>query len=458
MTEAPLRSVRTRVAVLKVMYLLAVTAVSFAVPTVEATRAARWYVIPVLLVMQVAILARCGISIREVARSASRLRWLFAILLVCYALLPGEDRRAGEDWRQVPLPFTSRSVGVNLAGASLAALMCMQIMTVILASAVVRLTGSGTDLVDGLRALRMPSLFVHAMDQTLGQLGGLRPRVRGGKRGHGKGSDADPDGNDPEESRTPSPGFFAIVGRMIRGDIGFFTQAIRANLERAKVQVRQDNHGGLDDRLAHDVAIITGVALVMVSLKMLKVLPGVPFLSGHKTLLFYPLYILAARLTNTRWGGTAAGSVMGVIGFLQGDGRFGVLDVLKHLAPGFLIDLLMPIIKRLPQTAWVYCGLGFLAAIARTTTEFAVVFLLGARAEVYVFAASRTVPNLIAGTLSGFVTVYVLRAFLTVDSEPSLDEGPGAIEPMSEPSSRLDLVVAHKEGGGVVRDGQEEVP
>ena len=75
-----------------------------------------------------------------------------------------------------------------------------------------------------------------------------------------------------------------------------------------------------------------------------------------------------------------------------------VLDVLKHLTPGFPIDLLMPIVKRLPQNAWVYCGLGFLAAMARTTTEFAVVLLLGARAEVYLFAASRTVPNLIAGT------------------------------------------------------------
>ena len=50
----------------------------------------------------------------------------------------------------------------------------------------------------------------------------------------------------------------------------------------------------------------------------------------------------------------------------------------SDIAPGFVIDLLMPLVKRLPQSAPVYCGLGFLAAIARTATEFAVVALLGA--------------------------------------------------------------------------------
>jgi hypothetical protein len=102
----------------------------------------------------------------------------------------------------------------QLAGVSLAGLIVLQIMTVILASAVVRLTGPGTDLVDGLRALRMPALFVHAMDQTLGQLGGLRRRGqgRGGKHGRRGESAAGSDGDDPDGPTTPSPGFFAIVG------------------------------------------------------------------------------------------------------------------------------------------------------------------------------------------------------------------------------------------------------
>jgi hypothetical protein len=163
--------------------------------------------------------------------------------------------------------------------------------------------------------------------------------------------------------------------------------------------------------MAHDVAIVSGLALTMATLKMFRVLPGIPFASGHKALLLFPLYILASRLTYSRWGATAAGAVMGVIGFLQGDGRFGILEMLKHLAPGVVIDLAQPWISRLPGRALGYCLLGLAAAVARTATEFSLVAMLGARAEIYIFPMAKLVPNLVAGFLSGFTTLFVLRAF-----------------------------------------------
>ena len=85
----------------------------------------------------------------------------------------------------------------------------------------------------------------------------------------------------------------------------------------------------------------------MMSLKMLRILPGIPFFSGYKTLLLYPLYILAADLTYSRWGGTVCGTIMGVLGFLQGDGRYGAMEILKHTAPGFVVDLSWPVLRRL---------------------------------------------------------------------------------------------------------------
>jgi hypothetical protein len=157
----------------------------------------------------------------------------------------------------------------------------------------------------------------------------------------------------------------------------------------------------------------------MASFKMLKFLPGLPFASGHKAILLFPLYVLAARLTYSRWGAAAAGTVMGVIGFLQGDGRFGVLEVLKHIAPGLVIDLADPLVRRLPVWALGYCLLGLVAAVARTSTELVLVFLLGARAEIYLFPAAKLVPNLLAGFLSGFVTMFVLRVF---SREPSVQD------------------------------------
>ena len=58
-----------------------------------------------------------------------------------------------------------------------------------------------------------------------------------------------------------------------------------------------------------------------------------------------------------------------------------------------------------------YCLLGLAAAVARISTDLLLVLLLGARAEVYLFPAAMLVPNLLAGFLSGFVTMFVLRAF-----------------------------------------------
>ena len=225
---------------------------------------------------------------------------------------------------------------------------------------------------------------------------------------------------------------------MSRGDFSAFVKTIEGNMTLAAG--RAPDAGGLDARLAHDVAVVTGIALCMASLKAVKVLPGLPFASGHKTFLLFPLYILAARLTHSRWGATAAGSIMGVIGFLQGDGRFGVLEIFKHIAPGLVIDLGEPLARRLPPWALGYCVLGFAAAIARTSTELLLVLLLGARAEIYLFPAARLVPNLLAGTLSSVVTVFVLRAFTSrrsdlkrqsdVEVEPA--HAGSAVEPAAE--------------------------
>ena len=407
-----------RFAVLKVLYLLAVTAAAFAVTAVEAARPARWYVVSGLVGFQVLALFVCGVTLSEIFHAVGRLKWLFAFLILCYTLLPAEGPASGDlaqDWR---LPGTAWTVSLNLSGLARAGLMCLQILTVVLASAVVRLSGSGTDLVDGLRAFGLPSLFVHSFDRTLDLLGDLRRRAPDQDGSAGAGVPSAP---------AASPGLFAILGCLVRGDVGPFVQSIRDGLNCARVQVTADAGGRLDPRLAHDVAVVTGVALVMVSLKMVKLLPGVPFVPGVKTLLFFPLYVLAAHRTHSRWGGTAAGAIMGVIGFLQGDGRYGVLEVLKHLAPGLVIDLSRPVVRRLPQSALVFCLLGFVAAVARTSTEFVIVLLLGARAEVYLFPAAQLVPNLIAGTHSGFVTAFVLRAFPQHDLAPEAEGTPGPV-------------------------------
>jgi len=389
--------------VLKVLYLLAVTALAFMVPAFETTRPARWLVVPALLAIQVVILLACRIRISEIVRPAWRLKWLFLFLIGCYVLLPAESPGAGEvvlPWR---VPLLDWVLPLHLTGLERAALMCLQILTLLLTSAVVRVTGSGSDLVDGLRALRLPDLFVYSLDKTLELLGGAKRSGRGRAEAAGQG------------------GALATVKRMLHGDIGGFVQTIRANIERAVERAGHESDRRLSPHLAHDIGIVTGIALCMASIKVLRLLPGLPFAPGHKALLLFPLYVLASRLTYSRWGGTAAGSIMGVIGFLQGDGRFGVLEILKHVVPGLVIDLAGPLVRHLPAWALGYCVLGLAAAAGRITTELVLVLLLGARAEVYLFPAAILVPNLLAGFLSGFVTIFVLRAFARSDDKVNED-------------------------------------
>src|SRR5215469_3720932 len=172
-----------KIAVLKVVYLLAVTAVAFTVPAVAATRPARWFVVPALLALQVIILLACRIGINEVVRPVWRLKWLFLFLIGCYLFLPPERPGAGDTILHWHIPLIGWLLPLNLDGLERAVLMCLQILTLLLASMVVRLTGSGKDLADGLRAFGLPNLFVYSLDHTLELLGGAQRsgRDRGGR-------------------------------------------------------------------------------------------------------------------------------------------------------------------------------------------------------------------------------------------------------------------------------------
>jgi len=381
------------VAVLKVIYLLAVTALAFMVPAVAATRPARWFVVLALAVLQVIILLVCRIGVNDIVRPLWRLKWLFLFLIGCYFLLPPEHPEAADTILPWRVPLIGWLLPLNLNGLQRAVLMCLQITILLLASTVIRLTGSGTDLADGLRAFGLPNLFVYSLDYTLELLGGAQRSGRSRGDGRGEGSS------------------LSTVKRLLRGEIGGFVETIQANIERAAQRARPDIDRDVAAHLAHDIGVVTGIAMCMTSIKVLRILPGLPFAPGHKVILLFPLYALASRLTYSRWGGTAAGSIMGVIGFLQGDGRLGLLEILKHITPGLVIDIGMPLVERLPTWALGYCVLGLAAAVARISTDLALVVLLGARAEVYLFPAAVLVPNLVAGWLSGFVTMFVLRAF-----------------------------------------------
>src|SRR5260370_37300876 len=102
--------------------------------------------------------------------------------------------------------------------------MCGQILAGLLASAVVRLTGSAGDLVEGLHAFRLPSLVVYSLDHTFELLGGMR------RPGEGRGKKSKP---------AHRQGFLAVLKQLLRGDVASFVQTIRVNIDLANEQLAQ---------------------------------------------------------------------------------------------------------------------------------------------------------------------------------------------------------------------------
>ena len=174
---------------LKVFYLAAVTAGIFAVPLLGVTRPIQFYLVAALLGAQVLALLACKISFLEIFLPAWRLKWLFLFLMIAYAFLPPESSTPfAADFFSFQIPGLHWTASVNLTGIAQAARMCLQIITVLLATSVVRLTGESSDLSDGLQRLRLPPLFVHSLDRTLDLLAGKQRRPgRGGGGGGGGG-------------------------------------------------------------------------------------------------------------------------------------------------------------------------------------------------------------------------------------------------------------------------------
>jgi hypothetical protein len=157
-------------------------------------------------------------------------------------------------------------------------------------------------------------------------------------------------------------GFWASLKRIARGDVGPIVDRMHRQIARAEAyvdSVDDERHDApaqdaaqpprvrRDRRVAKDIALIAGLSLTMLGVKALKVLPSIPFAPGHKLVLLTPLYIVATLRTRTRFGGTLTGLVMGSVAFLLGDGRYGIFEILKHITPGIVCDVFVPLMLRL---------------------------------------------------------------------------------------------------------------
>jgi len=330
---------------------------------------------------------------RRILRSILKL-WGFAlVVLISYALVredPAVDRWV-QLWR-IPL---------NVGGVQVGAVMLLRVISVALASQIAR-AGDPRAIATGFRRLWVPAVVADALDAVLALLEGDAAPGEAGRRpgsGRGDGTGGGRGGGRRGREGDAREGLWASLKRMARGDIGPLAERLDRQIGRAETQL-----GG-----RHDAAVIAGIALTMLGVRALKILPSIPFAPGHKLVLLTPLYIVAALATRSRFGATLTGLVMGLVAFLLGDGKYGIFEILKHVAPGILCDLFVPLLhrQRIGGLGWSLFG-GFVA-LGRFATILSVVALVQAPKVAYAMLAPGLLVHSLFGVASGYVTFHLLK-------------------------------------------------
>ena len=251
-----------------------------------------------------------------------------------------------------------------------------------------------------MRQFGLPTLVALALDATFDLLDGRGGGGGGGGRGRNRGPG--------QGSRRAQLSRYLKAAR--EADPETFIAPVERSIDAATARL-QERHPDADPGMLRDAAVIAGVSVTMIGIRWLRVLPGLPFAPGHKNAVLLPLYLLGAELTHSRLGGAACGLVMGLVAFVSGEGRYGVLEVVKHLVPGLLADLLLPLLKRLPgRPVWAYGVAGVVMATGRMSAELLAALLLGAPGAFYAWIGTLAVTHLGAGAASGFISAALLRA------------------------------------------------
>ncbi len=127
-------------------------------------------------------------------------------------------------------------------------------------------------------------------------------------------------------------------------------------------------------------------------------------------MLLTPLYIVAALRTRSKLGSTWTGIVMGTVAFLMGDGKYGILEIAKHIAPGFACDCLVPILFRGRQPGVIVCSvLGGVMGLGRYATIFLAMLAAGPPKLAFAFIIPGLIVHTSFGIISGLVSAPLVK-------------------------------------------------
>ena len=293
--------------------------------------------------------------------------------------------------------------------------MVLRVLALVLASTWVQRSGSPGDFASALIRVRVPRALAWSVDATLTMLTsdgvGMRGAGGGGGRGGGRGKGKRP----------------LTFAQIRKGDFGFLRDLLLRSIERAQAMIAHE-HPKISPARARDLAVVTGISLAAMGLKMMQVMPGLPVAPGQKNVLLLPFFLLAAKMTKSRFGGLWAGTTVGLISFLLGFGRWGVLELAHFVVPALLADLALPLVRgralfRLVQLV----AIGAVMGVARFTANLLILVLVGNDWKIFVVMSPALATQILFGAFSGPVSLFLLRFddWLHVSHEPGSGGGGG---------------------------------
>jgi hypothetical protein len=354
-------------------------------------------VIMALLALQLLFWFTSGLSLAGLWGAIRRLRLFFLIIVVSYAFI-GTANPDQDQWYL--LPVGSWVIEINLTGIQFALLMCLRVIMLVVASNWVRLSSPPGAFVRGLRKLGLPQLVALGIDATLDNLGGS-----GKGRGMGKGGGHGRRRRRKAASAPDDDG--ALTFAQIRsGNIAVVTDWFARHFRKAR-RALGDQYQELPAHTLHDLTVVLSVSLAIMSLKLLQILPGLPLAPGHKNVLVIPLLLFAARATHGRFGATTTSLVAGIVSFMLGYGKYGILELAHFVVPGLLADLLTPLAVASSRTGRLaqFIVIGAILGLGRFAANFLIIVLAGAPQLAMVLYVPMLISQVVFGAVSGFVSL-----------------------------------------------------
>lgn len=369
----------------KLVYLIALAFIMFVIDQAA--------VITALFALQLLLWITSALPVAGLWPAIRRLRLFFLIIVASYAFV-GTGNPGSDQWYRLLVgPWV---IEINLAGIQLALLMCLRVITLVVASSWVRLSSPQGAFVRGLRAIGLPELAALGIDATLGNLGGAG-------KGRGDGSGA---GRKRRDASKQSDDESLTFAQIRSGDITIVTDWFARHFRKAR-RALEDQYQELSPRMIHDLTVVLSVSLAIMSLKLLQIMPGLPIAPGHKNVLVLPLLLFAARATHGRFGATTTSLVAGIVSFMLGYGKYGILELAHFLVPGALADVLTPLARASSRSGRLlqFIFIGAILGLGRFAANFLIIVLAGAPQLAFVVYVPMLVSQVVFGAISGFVSL-----------------------------------------------------